>query len=419
MMPVIHYIKQRWQELSQALRHNPTVAAITLEGFLTRFGYGMISLAMPLFALHLGMSVAEIGLLYAVRSVTTLLVKPLMGAAADRFGRKRILLIAVVLRALIGLLFIFATTAWHLFAIRILHGIMTAARDPSAMALIAEHGTPNNMASSYAWYLTARDAGRSLGFMAAGLLIAPLGYPGVFLIAFITSAMAVVTVIRYVRESRELDKPPVLTQPISPDQTAVKEKNSPRYRKYLPYATFGFTIAISAGMMRGIFPVIAVQYALLSPAQIGVIVGASTIALLIAAPLFAWLSDHVNRKLALSMRSVANVLSSLLYIFAPNFSGFFYGRMLDEAGNAAFRPSWGALLAELSGEYPPYRARVMATVDTASSLGDTLGPALAGGMIALLGIPAMLTLRIIIAIAAELQAILFFKFPPSKSREKD
>lgn len=408
---------KRWRVLVQIMRDNPTVAAITLEGFLTRFGYGMISLAMPLFALHLGMSVAEIGLLYAVRSITTLIVKPLMGAAADRFGRKRILLIAVVLRALIGLLFIFASTSWHLFAIRILHGIMTAARDPSAMALIAEHGAPHGMASSYAWYLTARDAGRSLGFMAAGLLIAPLGYPGVFLIAFMTSAMAVVTVIRYVRESRELD-PPTLTQSIPSGQATAKVKNSPRYRKYLPYATFGFTIAMSAGMMRGMFPVIAVQYAHLSPAQIGIIVGASTIALLIAAPIFAWLSDHGNRKLALSMRSVANVLSSLLYLFAPNFSGFFYGRMLDEAGNAAFRPTWGALLAELSSEYPPYRARVMATVDTASSLGDTLGPALAGGMIALLGIPAMLILRMIIAIIAELQAILFFKFPTSKSRGK-
>src|ERR687883_410448 len=183
---------------------NPTVTAVAAEGFLTRLGFGMVSLALPLFALSLGMSLAEVGFLYALRTVAVIAVKPVMGWAADRYGRKSTLLVAVVLRCLIGLLFVFASQAWHLYALRILQGAMTAARDPSAAALLASHGRKKSMASTFAWYSTARDVGRSLGYGAAGLLIQFTGgYQVVFFIAFLTSCIALITVLKYVAESPE------------------------------------------------------------------------------------------------------------------------------------------------------------------------------------------------------------------------
>lgn len=138
----------RGAALLLALRDNPTVAAVSAEGFLTRLGFSMVSFALPLYALSLGMGIGEVGLLYALRTATTILVKPVMGWAADHFGRKRTLVAAVALRCLIGLLFAFASRPWHLYALRILHGTMSAARDPSATALIAEHGDKRKMAST-------------------------------------------------------------------------------------------------------------------------------------------------------------------------------------------------------------------------------------------------------------------------------
>jgi len=153
----------------RAVRANPTVAAVSAEGFLTRLGFSMVSFALPLYALSLGMGIAEVGLLYALRTATVIVVKPVMGWAADRFGRKRTLVAAVALRCLIGLLFAFAGRPWHLYALRILHGTMTAARDPSATALIAEHGDKRKMASAFAWNTTARELGRSFGYGVAGV----------------------------------------------------------------------------------------------------------------------------------------------------------------------------------------------------------------------------------------------------------
>lgn len=383
------------------MRLNPALMAISAEGFLTRLGFGMLGFALPLFGLSLGMGLAEVGTLYALSTGTALAVKPVMGWLADRFGRKRILAASVALRCVVGLLFVFAALPWHLYALRVLQGAATAAREPSAAALIAEHGNRRRMASAFAWYTTARDVGRSLGYAAAGALIQFTGdYQLVFLIAFLVSCAALVTVVLYVRDAPAA---PPAAKPAGPAATAPRSAAS--WRRLLPHAGFGLTVAVSAEMMRGLFPIIATEYAHLSVGQAGVVASASSIAILIAGPLFGWVSDHLSRKLALGIRSIANTVSSLLYILFPGFAGFLIARVVDDTGKAAFRPTWGAILAEVSEVEPTRRARTMALVDSAHTLGMALGPLAAGLLIGAFGVPVMLGVRAAISLVAEVQAL--------------
>ena len=391
------------------IRANPTLAAVSAEGFLTRLGFGMVSLTLPLFALSLGMSLAEVGFLYALRSISVIAIKPVMGWAADRYGRKSTLIVAVVLRCFIGLLFVFATQAWHLYALRILQGAMTAARDPSAAALLATHGKQKTMASTFAWYSTARDVGRSFGYGAAGLLIELTGgYRPVFLIAFLTSCLALVTVLKYVTEAPPIESSSPDPAPQQPRAQSVRDL-MPLYAKLLPFAGFGLMVASSAEMMQGLYPVLATEYAHLTEAQAGLAVSASSVAILVAGPLFGWVSDHVSRKLALGARSVANTASSVLYIVAPTFAGFMVAKVVDDAGKAAFRPTWGAILAEVSEINPQHRARTITFVDSASSLGEVVGPVVAGLLLAVIGIPGMLGARALLALATEAHALWVFR----------
>lgn len=402
--------------VAAGIRANPTLAAVTAEGFVTRLGFSMVGFALPLFALSLGMGVAEVGLLYALRTITTVMIKPVMGWAADRFGQKRTLVAAVALRCLVGFLFVFASLPWHLYAIRVLHGMMTAARDPSASALIAVHGSKRSMASAFAWYSTARDLGRSLGYAAAGLLIQFTGeYRIVFLAAFISSCAALATVIRYVREHPAGGEQAAATTSPQPVQATLAS-----HRGLLPYAGFGLMVAGSAEMMAGFFPVIATQYAGLTEGQAGLAVGASGVAILVAGPLFGWLSDNVSRKLALGVRGFANTVSSLLYIFIPTFAGYVVARVVDDTGKAAFRPTWGAILAEVSESEPTRRAQTMTFIDSAYTLGEVLGPLIAGLLMATFGVPAMLGVRAALAVATEVQAVRMFKHrQPALARDRD
>lgn len=381
---------------------DPTLTAVAAEGFLTRLGFGMVGFALPLYALSLGMGYGEIGLLYTLRSTTTLLLKPTMGRVADRFGGKRALIAAVVLRCLVSLLLAFATAPWHLFAIRSLQGTVSAVRSPSATILIAEHADKRSMASAFAWSSTARDVGASLGVGVAGLLIqATGGYRGVFLVAFGTSCAALVLVVRYVREHRKDATEPTAGSaelaPIPPHPFA--------YRRLYPYAGFGLMVAGSAEMMKGFFPIIATQYAHLSEGQAGLVVTASGLVFLVAGPGFGWLSDNVSRSLALGSWSVANAVSSLLYIVFPTFQGFLLARVVDDTGKAAFKPTWGAMMAEVSADDPVRRGRTVGFVDTGVTLGEILGPLVAGLLMAGFGVPVMLGVRATLSLVAEAQAI--------------
>jgi MFS family permease len=76
------------------------MGAIVAEGFLSRLSFGIVSFALPLYAVReLGLSLAVVGVLVSLNLVVALLLKPAMGALADRFGLKRSFTASIALRA--------------------------------------------------------------------------------------------------------------------------------------------------------------------------------------------------------------------------------------------------------------------------------------------------------------------------------
>ena len=118
-------------------RPRGVIPALAAEGFLTRLGFGMVNFTLPLFALSLGMSIAEIGLLGAIRGFSILAVKPLVGRLAMRYGAKTIFLQAILGRVVTSILLAFSWSPIQLVVLRSLHGASVAARDPSAASLLA------------------------------------------------------------------------------------------------------------------------------------------------------------------------------------------------------------------------------------------------------------------------------------------
>src|SRR5437867_6226875 len=181
---------------------NFSLMAIVSEGLLSRLSFGLISFSLPLYARHLGLSLKEVVILAAMNSAVAVALKPLLGWAADRFGLKRTYLAAISLRSLVSLLLGFATLPWELFAIRSAHGLSMSLRDPSANALIAEHGGEKSVASAFAWYQTARTVAGSMRRALAGSLLTvnAANYPLVFFVAFALSVLPLLVVGRWVRE---------------------------------------------------------------------------------------------------------------------------------------------------------------------------------------------------------------------------
>jgi MFS family permease len=370
------------------------MVAVVAEGFLSRLSFGIVSFALPLFALQLGMSIAQIGLLVSLNLLVAVALKPLTGPIADRFGLRSTLIAAIALRSAVSLLLVFATAPWALFAIRGLHGVSIALRDPAVNAMIAEVGGKKAIAQSFAWYQTAKTVAGSAGRMLAGVLITVTGsrYPIVFAVACALSALPLAVAVRGL--------PVVLP---SPPAAEAEQHAGPR-PPMLAYAGLGCLISGTAYMMANLFPILATQYAGLSAAAAGSIYGIGALVAL-SGPAWGWLADHVSHSLVLSARSAGNILSSVLWLLFPTYLGLASGRALDDLGKAAFRPAWGALMAHVSSFDRPRRARIMGYLSAGEDAGEAAGPIVAGLLWSAFGIPAVLGVRIGLAVVAELYTL--------------
>jgi MFS family permease len=146
----------------------------------------------------------------------------------------------------------------------------------------------------------------------------------------------------------------------------------------------------------------------LSVAQAGLIYSLSAAVFLVAGPLFGWISDRYGKLVGIAWRSAANIGSSLMYLAMPTFLGIAAARSVDDTGKAAFRPAWASAIADIAAKDPPRKGRRIGVLDAVQEVGEIAGPVLAGILWQTGGLFALFGVRIIIAIVAEISAIVVF-----------
>ena len=168
---------------------------------------------------------------------------------------------------------------------------------------------------------------------------------------------------------------------------------------------FGAAVNVTSRMLRGLLPLLAVEFAGLNEAAAGSLYLVSTAAMSLAGPAFGRLSDRYNRHLVLGIRSAANVTSSLIFLLFPSYGGFVTGKTVDTVGNAAFTPAWGAVMAEVANLNPQHRARIMALMTSARDVGTIVGPIVGGLLWMVVGPIGLLVTRAALAAATEVIAL--------------
>lgn len=237
------------------------------------------------------------------------------------------------------------------------------------------------------------------------LTLTAANYSMVFLAAFAFSLFPFVVLARFVPKQPPSRSPARVRSDASPEARPAKDAAQSLW----PLMGFGVLASTTAQTLRGLFPVLAVEYGGLSEAETGLLYLLATMVVLLSGPFFGWLSDNVSRKLVLSVRGVANVLSSAIYLAFPSFLGFAAGKAVDETGKAAFRPAWGVLMAQASEDDRSRRGRIMGRLSAAEDAGSVAGPILAGILWSSFGVVALLGARIALAILTEVYALILFR----------
>ncbi len=395
----------------RARRPRLAIATVVAEGFLGRLAFGMVSFALPLYAHSLGLSVAQIGLLVSLRTVLVLPLKPVAGWLADRIGVRAVYTLGALARVVAAAALIFSGSFLGLALVRALQGASAAGREVASLGVIARDAE-GRVGTAYSVYSSFKSTGSVAGAGLAGVLISATGgdYRMLFTIILVMSVPPMVAAWFGLREvpAEEGEEP----RDEDPEEKLVREggfkETLAMLREFAGPASVGMLVVTSAYMVHGIFPVLATQYAGLSEAQAGIIYSLSAAVFLISGPVFGWTVDHRGRTLGLAWRSAANIGSSFLYLLSPTFLGLAFARTVDDSGKAAFKPAWASTVAEISAADPKRRGKRLGVLDTSQSLGEAIGPALAGLLWQTGGIFVLFAVRIAIAVVAEVSALRVF-----------
>lgn len=164
----------------------------------------MVQVLVPLYAISLGFSVSQIGVLIGLPFLVTLFIRFVGGVLADRFGEDRVLQGCFLLMTLCGLLLILAETFLALLGILSLVNISRGMFWTPAQALVTQ--IPGVATSKILGYLLAANyTGLLLGLAIAGVLARVIGYDLSF---------AVMAAISFVGTILGLLLPRVATKPI-------------------------------------------------------------------------------------------------------------------------------------------------------------------------------------------------------------
>ena len=377
-------------------RETRLVTAVVAEGFVNRLGFGIVTFALPLYALELGMGIAEIGLLVSAKALLQPAVKPLVGRAVDRYGTRRAYLASVGFRFLAAVALLLSTTPAALFGVRLLQGLASAAGDPVSISVLAK-GRSDRVSRRFSHVYAARDVGKVSAGLVGGLVLAATGsFPALWVVVVVLAAVPLVVVWSFVHELPERPEEREVEADTAPPAGILR---NPRLRTIAMLGLFG---GLTATMTHALFQVYAAEVAGLDNGQIGLVYSVAVGALLVVGPLAGWVGDRYGHGPLASVRGVSNVVSSVLLLVFPTFAGVLLGRLVDESGKAAFRPTWGALLAQAARRARSRGGRTAGGLDAWLSLGEALGPLVAGLIWDAAGVVWFLVVRAALGVGTEL-----------------
>jgi EmrB/QacA subfamily drug resistance transporter len=167
-----------------------TLAAVAVVQFMVSLDLSVVNVGLPEIAVGLGFG--AVGLTWVIHAYALAFGGLLLlgGKAADRYGRKRVLLLGLGLFGLASLAGGLAQVPAHLVAARAVQGIGAAALAPAALALLTS-AFPGGGARVRAFgvWSAMNAAGGALGVLAGGLLTEYAGWRWVM---FVNVPMVVV-----------------------------------------------------------------------------------------------------------------------------------------------------------------------------------------------------------------------------------
>ena len=171
----------------------PHLFGVAQAGFVKNLNDGMAWGIFPLFFASRGLELDQIATLAAVYPLVWGLLQLLTGWASDLLGRKRIIVVGMLLQAVaLSLVGASGSFGGWLGAV-VLLGVGTALVYPTLLAAVSDAVSPEERATALGVYRFWRDSGALVGALGAGALADLFGFqPAIQTVAALTAASGII-----------------------------------------------------------------------------------------------------------------------------------------------------------------------------------------------------------------------------------
>jgi MFS family permease len=349
---------------------------------IAQLGFATILPLLPLYLTErLGASVKLVGLVIASFALVETFFKTAWGGVADRYGRKPIILVGLVLSAIAPLLMSILRAPMLFVPLRLVDGMGSATLWPSSAAAVADTTAPEQRATAMAVLNTAFLGGMAAG-PALGLFIAgAAGDPRAgFYLSSALFVLAIVLASALFPATHDHAGAHAVPLGGASRGWAANLHTFLDGLRSSPTLTILYFVAFvqmfGVGILIPIAAIYAKQILGLREQAIGGLFLAVTIAVALAGVPGGRLADRVGKPRLVTIGMLIGTVGMWLLPFGGGLPGLLVAGVLLGVSYAFVFPAWLALITELA---PPGRLGLaIGTSETVQGMGIVLGPLLGG-----------------------------------------
>lgn len=382
--------------------------------FMVMAGQGVVAPVLPLYAAEFGVGATMVGLTLTVFALARLILNIPAGMAADRFGR-RILLVGGPIVTSIGMFGSgLAGDIWTLLAWRFVAGAGSALYMSGAMIYLIDIAPPDQRARYVATNQWALSVGVALGPGLGGLVAERYGLHTPFLVVGVggiaTAAYAAVRLPETLHLTQNADI--TATDSTGGDLSIASFVTS---RRFLLVAMVSATVFMArAGTRATLIPLHANRELGWGPGEIGMVFTVTGLMTLFTLMPAAWASDRLGRRAVIVFSGVVAGIGTVIVGLSDGATLFVVGNVVMILGTGTAGPAPAAYVADIAP--PRMRGVAVALYRSAGDIGFLAAPPLLGLLAETVSIPAAMVVSAVLLSGAAVGFAVGSRHDPAAGR---
>jgi MFS family permease len=330
--------------------------------FLAQFAFSSVFFILiptiPIYLSRLGSTDVGIGILVGSLSVSSLVLRPLVGRALLKIHERKFMIVGAILYALSSIAYLIAKPFWPFLIVRVFQGIGLALFATASFTLIIRISPEAHRGQSLSYFYLAINIAFALAPSFGMLLINQFSFTVLFLVCLGLSLCSLFITFKLGERRVDLsEEPSIQNQPFLS-------------REALPAAIMAFMGSLIWGALTAFFPLYALSQGVANP---GLFFAALAVTLIFARGFGGKIFDIYSREKLLLPCLTAQIVAMILLSFSKNLPMFLLVAVVLGMGNAFFYPTLVAYATDVAGlSRGPAIGTYLALSDFGSGMGAVI-----------------------------------------------